>query len=241
MIKQFLTDLHIHTCLSPCGEPEMVPTRIISRARELHLQAIGICDHNATENIPAVRNAGLKEDITVLSGIEITSQEEIHILAFFDDDVNLKKMQELVYKNLTGKNDSTAFGEQFIVDEKDYVTGYNERLLIGAASLTIENIVSAVHQFDGLAVASHVDREAFSIISQLGIIPEDIELDALELSPQHQKSPLHYEGYDFPYVTFSDAHRLQDIGRSTTCFYIERATVSELKKALLNSNGRKIE
>lgn len=35
MLKKFVGDLHIHTCLSPCGEKNMVPTRIVKEALEI--------------------------------------------------------------------------------------------------------------------------------------------------------------------------------------------------------------
>jgi len=217
----------------------MVPTRIIARAIEKGLEAIGICDHNSTENIPAVRKAGRKDGITVFGGIEITTSEEIHLLALFDEDSDLFQMQEKIYQNLEGENDSAAFGEQYIVDEEDFVISTNNRLLIGATGLSIDIIVASIHEFNGIVIASHVDREAFSIISQLGFIPRDLKLDALELSPNCKELPVLYSDVKYPFVTFSDAHRLDDIGRTATCFHIEKPTISELKKAFRNTEGRK--
>jgi len=46
-------DLHIHTCLSPCAQREMVPTAIVKRAKAAGLDMIGICDHNSAENAGA--------------------------------------------------------------------------------------------------------------------------------------------------------------------------------------------
>ncbi|MBI4722884.1 MAG: PHP domain-containing protein [Candidatus Stahlbacteria bacterium] len=55
MLKKLKMDLHIHTCLSPCGEREMVPSKIISQAKKMGLDVIGICDHNSAENVVAVK------------------------------------------------------------------------------------------------------------------------------------------------------------------------------------------
>ena len=240
MLRGFNTDLHIHTCLSPCGMPENVPTRIVQRARERDLQVIGICDHNASENVGAVRAAATRWHINVLGGMEITTQEEIHILAMFDSDDDLNQMQHLVYEHLPGVNDPQAFGQQYIVDAEDYVKGFNERLLMGATDLSLEVVIAAIHSAHGLAIASHIDREAFSLFSQLGMIPEHLELDAVELSPHFMNSKFHLEKVVYPRVYFSDAHRPDDVGRAHTRFLIETPCVSEIKLALQGRDGRRI-
>jgi hypothetical protein len=114
--------------------------------------------------------------------MEITSNEEVHILALFDDEEKLFSMQEIVYENLHGINNQKRFGEQVVVNENDEVMGFNEKLLIGTTELAIEDIVNLIHQLGGLAIASHIDREGYSIIHQLGFIPQNIQLDAVEVS-----------------------------------------------------------
>jgi hypothetical protein len=63
-----------------------------------------------------------------------------------------------------------------------------------------------------------------------------LKLDALEVS---SLSSFEQE-FDYPIVTFSDAHYLDDIGNSSTCFMIEDASVDEIRKALRNEMGRRI-
>jgi predicted metal-dependent phosphoesterase TrpH len=180
--------------------------------------------------------AGLREGLAVIPGIEITSREEVHILGLFNNEQDLMHLQDMVYDNLSGENYEQAFGSQTVVDEWDRVLGTNHRLLIGATALTVEQIVEAIHERSGLAIASHIDRERFSLIGQLGFIPKGLELDALEVStPSSIK-----QEYDYPVVTFSDAHFLEDIGNSSTDFLIENETVDEIKKALQNKMGRRI-
>ena len=82
-IKEFKADMHIHTCLSPCADLEMSPRNIIKEAKKKGLDIIGICDHNSAENFPAVEKSANKEGIKVIGGIEITSREEVHVLALF--------------------------------------------------------------------------------------------------------------------------------------------------------------
>ena len=218
----------------------MVPTRIVSRAKELHLDAIGVCDHNAAENVEPVRKIGKREGLKVFGGMEVTTREEIHVLALFGDDRDLGALQELVWQHLSGKNNSEAFGPQYIVDEQDYVSGMCEKLLIGATDLSIDEVVTAIHRRKGLAIASHIDREVFSIISQLGFIPEGLKLDALELSASGKTTLFKYRLPDCPIVSFSDAHHLDDIGKVSTTFSVEEPTLEELKKAFSGLEGRKI-
>lgn len=234
-------DLHIHTCLSPCAQSDMLPTTIIKQARDKNLDVIGICDHNSAENVLAVRKAGEKEGVQVLGGMEMSSSEEVHILAFFDDDGALLEMQNIVYENLFGENDEKYFGEQLIVDEYDKIIASTNKLLIGSTNLGIDRIVELVHSLGGLAVASHVDRESFSIITQLGFIPKELPLDALELSWRCELSEVNnYESYGLPLVKSSDAHFLSDIGKAVTTFSLSASSFSEVVMAFQNVEGRTV-
>jgi 3',5'-nucleoside bisphosphate phosphatase len=243
MLRRFSADLHIHTCLSPCSENTMSPKRIVEQAKRLGLDMIGICDHNSTENVAFAQKAGQREGLAVIGGMEVTSREEVHILALFNDDQGLSQMANYVDENLPGINDERAFGEQLVVNEDDEIIGFNQRLLIGATTLSLREIVDRTHFLDGLAIASHIDRERFGIIGQLGFIPEDLELDGLEISP---RIPLHKARLEFgkdnslTMVTFSDAHMLEDIGKSYTCFLIEQASVEEIRKALSGKENRRV-
>ena len=235
-MRKVRADLHLHTCLSPCADDRMLATAIVKQAKEMGLDMIGICDHNSAENVMAVMKAGLREGISVIAGMEITCREEAHILGLFEDESALMKMQEVVYANLPGTYYDESFGPQTIIDEWDHVVGANHRLLIGATTLTVEQLVNAIHEHSGIAIASHVDRERFSLIGQLGFIPEGLNLDALEVS---RPSIMHQE-YKYPIVTSSDAHFLVDIGRHCTCFTLEELSVNEIKKALRSEMGRSL-
>ena len=236
MMRKVRVDLHLHTCLSPCADDQMQATAIVKQAKRIGLDMIGVCDHNSAENVAAVAKAGLREGLSVIAGMEITSREEAHILGLFEDERDLMEMQDLVYENLPGENYEESFGPQTVVDEWDRVVGENHRLLIGATALTVEQLVDEIHKHSGLAIASHVDRERFSLIGQLGFIPDGLGLDAVEVS----RPPSAGQVYDYPVVTFSDAHFLEDIGRSCTHFVIEDLSVGEIGKALRSEMGRRI-
>jgi len=201
-MKKIRADLHLHTCLSPCGDNQMQPTAIIEQAKKAGLDMIGISDHNSAENVSAVMKAGKRQGLAVIPGIEITSQEEVHILGFFNTEQALMHIQDIIYQNLGNQNDEEAFGPQLVVDEFDNVVGKNSRLLIGATNLTIEKIIEMIHQWAGLAIASHIDRQRFSLIGQLGFIPKGLKLDAVEVSTRLAAG----QKYDYPVITSSDAH-----------------------------------
>ena len=214
----------------------MLPSAIARRAKAVGLDMIAICDHNSTENVAAVTKAGRRESVSVIPGIEITSREEVHIVGLFEAEAQLARIQAVVDENLSGDNDEAAFGPQTIVDEWDRPTGTNPKLLIGATDLTVEQVVGAVHDCGGLAVAAHVDRQRFGVIGQLGFIPQGLALDALEVSPTGAAAPR----CGLPVVTSSDAHRLEDIGRSFTSLLAEDTSFREIRRALRREDGRRI-
>lgn len=239
-MKMYKTDLHIHTCLSPCADLDMSPKYIIKETKEQGIHIAGICDHNSCENVPAVRRHAQNQggDVYIIGGMEITSNEEVHILALFDDEEKLLAMQKIVYDNLPGINNQKRFGEQVLVNENDEVMGFNEKLLIGATELTIEDIVNFIHRLEGLAIASHIDREGYSIIHQLGFIPQNIKLDAVEVSYAGKKRD--FTDLALPIITSSDAHTVKDIGRGFTWFFMEEPNLQEIKKSFLGTDGRKV-
>lgn len=243
MLRVFRADLHIHTCLSPCADLNMTPRTIVERAAQHGLDLIGISDHNSSENALAVVRAARGRDLKVLPGMEVTSKEEIHILALFDNIEKALQLQDIVYAHLHGENDPEAFGLEVIVNEHQDVLGVSNRLLIGATELSLDQVVDLIHCLDGIAIASHVDRETFGIVGQLGFIPEHLDFDALELS---NNTSLEDAGRRFPqYARFallrsSDAHFPEDIGMASTSLLLAAATTEEIKKAFRGEDGRRI-
>jgi len=243
ILPLFKADLHVHTCLSPCADLSMGPHAIVAQAASNDLDVMGVCDHNSAENAPAVVRAARDRNIRVLPGLEITSKEEVHILAIFDRPEQALRLQELVYQHLSGTNEPEVFGLQPVVNEEHEVLGFNERLLAGATDLAVEEVVASIHALEGLAIASHVDREAFGIIGHLGFIPSGLELDALELSPNisPEQGRQRFARYaELPFLQFSDAHCLEDIGKVSTFFRIHEATTAEIRRALRGQQGRRV-
>lgn len=217
----------------------MSPKNIVREAKKKGLHFIGICDHNSAENVCAVKKIAEREKIGVIGGMEVTTREEVHILALFDEDRRLQSLQDIIYKNLHGTNDERLYGDQVVVDEEDVVVGFNKKLLIGATEIPLHEVVDLIHRLKGLAIASHIDREGFGIIGQLGFIPEDLPLDAVEITDLSQKDKVSLPK-KFPLVVSSDAHILEDIGKGRTSFLLNEINIEELRKSFKREAGRRI-
>ena len=237
-------DLHVHTCLSPCASLDMTPRRIVRQACEMKLSVLAVTDHNSAENVEAVMASAQDTDLMVIPGIEVMTSEEAHILGLFHRPEEAISMQELVYQRLQpGRNDEELFGIQVVADEFDMVESINTRLLIGATTMRVDEVVDAIHERDGLAVAAHVDRTSFSLLGQLGFIPDSLDLDALEISAALDlgEARRRFREYGrFPFVTGSDAHTPDMIGRAYTRFLVVEPCWRELCLALAGAQGRKV-
>ncbi len=213
----------------------MTPRRIINAALDKGLHIIAVADHNSAENSGVAIRTGGSEGIIVLPSMELTSQEEVHVVAMFNSAKNVAAMQEIIYDTLqSGINDEAGIGYQLVVNELDEILDYNKRLLIGATSLSLGDLVKNIHALGGLAVASHIDRQNFSVISQLGFIPDDVSFDALEISYAMDlvDATVQFGRYaGIPWVTSSDAHSLADIGRRYTTFLLNEPTFDEIALA----------
>jgi PHP family Zn ribbon phosphoesterase len=170
--------------------------------------------------------------------MEVTTTEEVHVLALFATLADVGELQGKVYQRLQeGENDPRRFGYQVIVDENENVLGINDRLLLGATDMDVGTTVDYIHRYGGLAVACHVDRPAFSCTSQLGFIPREV-FDAVELSPYGKAED--YADCGYPIVRSSDAHRPEDVGAAYTVFELAAPTFEELEMALVGKGGRRI-
>jgi len=241
MLKVFNCDLHVHTCLSPCAELDMHPMALVQKAIEAKLDMIAICDHNSSANVQYVIKAAQTSKLKILPGMEITTSEEVHLLAIFDSLSNLVLLQKIIDQHLTGFNDEKLFGVQAIVNEIGEVEGIENKLLIGATDLSLDILIGHIHQFDGLAIASHIDRESFSVLTQLGFIDDNADFDALEITTHtgFDQARIKYPELDrFTFITSSDSHYVKNIGSAFTRMFLGEPTFSELKMALKKQNGR---
>lgn len=240
-MKEYRADLHVHTVLSPCASVEMIPPLIIQAALDKNIDILAITDHNHTANIKAVQEAAEGSGIFVLPGMELQTREEIHVLCLFDSLKQASKLQNYVDQALPDiRNNPDFFGEQFIVDATGDFVQREDRLLINSTSITLKEAWEIVKELNGLLIPAHVDRQMFGLFPVLQFIPEDIQLEVLEISkfinpeqacqqfPQIKALPLFQNG---------DAHQLEDLLGSTV-FSINSPSIHELQLAFHGSEGR---
>lgn len=234
----YKVDLHIHSCLSPCGDLTQSPRRIVEAARKRGLDGVGLADHNSSENCRPFLKIAARAGLVAFPAMELTTAEEVHILALFGDLADLGELQGKVYQRLQpGANDPERFGYQIIVDEYENVLGINPRLLLGATDMDVTTAVEYIRRYNGLAVASHVDRPAFSMTSQLGFVPAGV-FDAVEVSPRGD--PGAYASIGYAVIRSSDAHHPADVGKGYTVLELEALTYDELRLALRGEGGRRV-
>ncbi|HVN96269.1 MAG TPA: PHP domain-containing protein [Syntrophorhabdaceae bacterium] len=234
-MRVFSCDLHIHSTLSPCGSLDMSPRNIVEKAREVGLHVIAITDHNMTENSFYAQKLGKMQGLTVLCGMELQTLEEIHLLAIFDTYEVAFDFQKKVYDLLPDvENDVDFYGDQIVVDTENEIVRSEPRLLINSAQISIDTAANLIKSMGGLAIPSHIDSATFSIISQIGFVPENIPFDALEVrNPEGARGllPLVMRK-NIPLVSFSDAHYVADIGRKSITLTMDEPTCREIAGAL---------
>lgn len=239
----YRADMHIHTVLSPCGDLDMSPVKIIEQAKSKKLDIIAITDHNSTRHCKLAMDLGKRENITVIPGVEFNSSEEVHCLGWFEDEETIDEVQkflESVKPDL--KNKSALFGEQLVVNEHEEIIDEEECLLIESLKSSINEIEKFVHQKGGLFLPAHIDRAYNSILSQLGFIPKGLVIDGVEISsnvPVKNTTTRNLE-IGALRVRNSDAHYLEQIGRSVTCFEMREPSFSELKSLLKSGDEKRI-
>ena len=79
-------DLHIHSCLSPCGDDDMTPANIAGMAALKGLDVVALTDHNTCRNCPAFMAAAAEYGVLAVPGMEINTSEEVHAVTVRDRD-----------------------------------------------------------------------------------------------------------------------------------------------------------
>ena len=233
-MKPFRADLHIHSLLSPCGSLEMSPAEIISRAAAKGLDMIAVSDHNTTLHCELMVTLGLEAGITVLRAAEVTSAEEVHSLVILPGEKARISFQQWLDEHCTHvPNDPHLFGDQVVVDRNENIIGEIGHYLPAALSATLDEVETEAHRLGGLFIPAHIDRPAFSINSQLGFIPEDRYIDALEIVGETPDLL-------YPVIRNSDAHIPEHVGRRYTTYMLDHPSFAELAMALRGEEGRHI-
>lgn len=229
-------DLHIHSCLSPCGDNESTPANIIGMAFVKGLDVVALTDHNAARNCPAAKEVADAYGVCFIPGMEITTEEEVHVVCLLPTVEKALELDEYVHRKLLPvKNDPVIFGEQLVADSDDNIIGKEELLLINAASIPFSECFPLAESFGGVAIPAHIDKSANSLIANLGFIPPDSSFNTVELKkPQKygELKALHPYLENCRVITSSDAHYLQDINEPVNFLHAEERSPQAIINAL---------
>lgn len=235
-------DLHIHSALSPCGGEEMTPPNVLKQAKKVGLDALVIADHNSAENQAAFIKCAETFNINILPGMEVQSKEDVHMLCIFDDLEQILFFQEIIYGHLPQiENNKEVFGVQNILDWQGNIIGENQQFLLNSVNISVDDIVKKVNEIGGLVLPAHIDRQAFSLWTNLGFIPDNLGFFGVELTfhlPRNKEQIQYLKDNNLGVVLSSDAHWLNQLQGPHTWGYLEEFTVAELKLALKGEKGR---
>ena len=208
-------DLHIHSCLSPCGDDDMTPNNLVGMAALSGCQVIAITDHNTCKNAGAVMEAGREAGLLVVPGMELCTAEEAHVVCLFETLEGAMAFDQYVWENMPHiPNRPEIFGEQRLMDSQDRQTGLLEDLLLVSSFVGVDQVVGLVAQYGGVAFPAHVDRDSFSVIASLGAIPAEAGFTAAEVTRDcdiTSFTQLHPELGGLPIFRDSDSHYLETL------------------------------
>lgn len=219
-------DLHIHSGLSPCADISMTPNNIVNMARLKELDVIAITDHNSTKNLRTTWEVARETDIIFVPGVELTTKEEVHVVCLFDSLEKAECFQKILDKNIISiKNRADVFGQQHIYNIDDEIVDEYELMLMNATELSLENAIMEVKELNGVLIPAHIDRNSFSILSNLGFISAELEISTVEISSNcnyHELEKNHPYLKKYRKIVNSDAHVLGDILERTSFIEVEK-------------------
>lgn len=208
-------DLHIHSCLSPCGDDDMTPANIAGMAALKGLDAAALTDHNSCKNCPAFLAAAAAYGVIGIPGMELTTSEEIHAVCLFSGLEQAMDFDRFVYERLIPvKNRPEIFGKQQIYNDKDQICGEEPLLLINAADISFDRLWEQVRACEGVMFPAHIDKSSNSLISSLGCIPPDSRFQTAEVKDMkklHALKKAHTYLEKCRIICNSDAHYLEHI------------------------------
>ncbi len=219
-------DLHIHSCLSPCGDEDMTPNNIVNMALLKGLDVIAVTDHNSCGNLRAVAEVA-GDRLLVVPAMEVATAEVVHVLCYFPTIAACEGMWQVLKEHrLPIKNKPEIFGHQLYMNAEDQVVGEEEYLLTTASTLSIDEVFQTAKALGGVAVPAHIDRSSYSVISNLGFLPPQLPVTAVEITARNldtwQKD---WSGYTI--LCDSDAHYLGDIAEPIHYLEINHKKVCE--------------
>ena len=210
-MNRYYYDLHIHSCLSPCGDNESTPASLAGMAAVIGLDILALTDHNSARNCPAFFAAAEEVGIIPIAGMELTTAEDIHVVCLFPTLGDALRFNDLVDERIMKvKNRPAIFGEQLIMNEHDEVIGRVDNLLSVATDISVEVLPEIVADYNGICYPAHIDRDSNGIIAILGTLPDMPHFNTVELRDK-EKLALYTKKYGLGernIIFSSDSHLL---------------------------------
>ena len=229
-------DFHIHSCLSPCSSDDMTPNNIVGMSVLKGLDAIAITDHNSCLNVGAVLQCAKEFPLIVLPGMELETREEVHMLCLFEKLDDLLVFYQQVKKKMPSiKNRKDIFGDQNVMDHEDQVIAQEEDLLIAACDISMDEAVLLCRNLGGVIIPAHIDREANSMITNLGFISPDYHFSCLELSNRITEEEMLQKQLDlknYRFIHNSDAHMLENIAERNHYMEVDEKNPASILRLL---------
>ncbi len=212
---QYFYDLHLHSCLSPCGDMDMTPNNLVNMAKLLGMDVIALTDHNTCLNCEAAMKVGEEIGLLVIPGMELTTSEDIHAVCLFPTLEKALAFSQYVDENrIHIRNKAEIYGRQVIMNENDEEIGEIEDLLLPGSFIGMYDAYRKAQEFGGICYPAHIDRDSLSILSVLGEIDpwcgfRTAELADISRLPElREKHPI----LDcMNIITCSDAHYLENM------------------------------
>ena len=221
-------DLHMHSCLSPCGDEDMTPANLVGMAFVKGLQVIALTDHNSSKNCPAAAKHAKEYGLTFLPGMELTTQEEVHVVCLFPTLSDALDFDAIVHERiLPVENKPDFFGHERVMDENDCQIAEEKLLLINATSISFDQVQPLVEEHNGVMIPAHIDKSSNALISNLGFVPPDSHFTCAEYAYLSNAPALEEKN---PYlktcrkITDSDAHYLENINEAVNVLHVEENT-----------------
>ncbi len=212
---RYTYDLHLHSCLSPCGDEDMTPANLVNMAALLGLDIIALTDHNTAGNCRSAIRAGEQAGILVLPGLELCTAEEIHMVCLFSTAEQAEGFAREVHKSLPPiQNRPDIYGRQLLMDAGDGILGEEPLLLVTASGISIDDAPALAAGYGGICYPAHIDRASFSVLSSFGVFPGHLQFPVAEVSRSGNPSALraaHPALKQVRLIGASDAHYLEDI------------------------------
>ena len=210
---KYYYDLHLHSCLSPCGSEDMTPANLAAMCALAGLDIVALTDHNTCGNCAAFCRAAEERGLLALAGMELCTREEIHVVCLFPTPHHGEEFEAYVSRRLPPlSNHPAVFGHQIYMDAGDLVLGEDPRFLAGHTDIGLEEVSRLAAAFGGAAFPAHIDRPSFSLLGVLGLWMPELGFPLAEVSRQcPPEFRLRPDLAGLRLITNSDAHYLDQV------------------------------